>query len=236
MRRAALICVGMAILGSEWAWPMKAQTDPAAPGDSSVSRITERPDPRTIDGVAARIEDDIITESEVRELAAFQGLVEGHSKPREELIRELTDQWIVSGEANLAHYSPPSENEVNRAFEQLVARFSSPEEFKKRCAQVDITEADVRRSLAKQIYLSQFLDYRFRPAAQIDREQIEAYYSNELVPKLKAQDQPVPALDDVQDTIQEVLVQRAISERSSEWLNETRTRLKIDVLPREDQP
>ena len=54
---------------------------------------------QTIDGVAARIEDGILAESEVRELAAFQKLVDGQAKPREELLRELEDQWIVHGEA-----------------------------------------------------------------------------------------------------------------------------------------
>jgi hypothetical protein len=183
-----------------------------------------------IDGVAVRIEDDVITESEVRELAAFQLLADGHQKPREELIRELTDQWIVNGEARVAHYEPPREEEVNRALAAFVGTFSSPEEFQKRRSQVDLTEADVRRLLTKQIYLTRFLDYRFRPAAQVDEKRIEAYYNNELAPKLRAQDQAVPAPEDVADTIQEVLVQRAISERSREWLNETRARLKIDVM------
>jgi hypothetical protein len=236
MRRRALIFVGIVMLVNVLAMGANAQTDPRPSPSSTPSRSTSLPDPRIIDGVAARIEDDIITESEVRELAAFQLLVDGHSKPRDELIRELTDQWIVNGEASVAHYKPPSQNELNRAFEQLVGRFSSPEEFKKGCAQADLTEADIRRLVEKQVYLSHFLDYRFRPVAQIDEKQIEAYYNNELVPKLKAQDQPVPALEDVEDTIQEVLVQRAISERSTEWLNETRARLKIDVMPARDQP
>lgn len=236
MRQFLFILLGVSLLASISAMPANAQSDPPAASPPTSSRITAPPDPRMIDGVAARIEDDIITESEVRELAAFQMLVDGQSKPREEVIRELIDQWIVNGEADVAHFKSPSGDEVDRAFGQFVGKFSSPEEFRKRCAQSDLTEADVRRLITKQIYLSHFLDYRFRPAAQVNQAQIEAYYNNELVPKLKAQDQAVPGLDDVEDAIQEVLVQRTISSRSAEWLNETRARLKIDVIATGDQP
>jgi hypothetical protein len=235
MKRVAWILVCTLALVALPARCADGQADPPAPGASPSSRVTP-PAPRMIDAVAARIEDDVITESEVRELAAFQLLVDGRSKPREELIRELADQWIVEGEAKVAHYAAPSDQEVDRAFKQLAARFSSPAELAKRCAQVDLTQPDVRRLVSKQLYLSGFLDYRFRPAAQVDPKQIEAYYNNELVPKLKAQNQPVPGLEDVEDTIQEVLVEREISQRSAQWLDETRARLKIDVMPDGERP
>jgi len=233
MRRTSLIfgCIAcLAVTASNGAIGQSAGSSPspanAATPDSS----------RSIDEVAARIEDDVLMESEVRELAALQQLVDGQSKPRADLIRELGDQWVVRGEADAAKYPQPSPDDVDHAYSQLAARFSSPEEFKARCAAVELTEAQVRRMLAQQIYLSRFLDYRFRPAAQVDQKQIETYYNDELAPQLKSRGQPVPPLDDVEDTIREVLVQRAISERATQWLDETRLRLKIDVMPEGDRP
>jgi hypothetical protein len=184
-----------------------------------------------IDGVAARIEDDIITESEVRELAAFQVLVDGKAKPREELLRELTDQWMIRNEATAARYGQPSAADVDRAYAEFVKQFGSPEEFKARCAAAGLTEAAARRMVARQLYLSRFIDYRFRPSAQITDEQIAAYYRDEFVPQLKARKQLVPPLDEVDDTIREVLIQRAINDRATKWLNETRDHLQIDIVP-----
>jgi hypothetical protein len=187
--------------------------------------------PLTIDGIAARIEDDIITDSEVNELAAFQQLVEGRSKSREELIRELADQWIVRQEATAVNYGQPSAEDVDRAFQQLVKQFPSPEEFKRRCAALGLSEAAVRRMLMQQLYLSRFLDHRFRPAAQVSQDDIETYYEKEFVPQLKARNATVPPLDEVEDTIREVLIQRVINERAEKWLDDTRERLKIAILP-----
>jgi len=200
------------------------------------SKSAKSPDPvvgrgtQTVDGIAARIEDNIVTESEVRELAAFQELVDGRAQPRSELIRELADQWIVRGEANAARYPPPSPEDVDSAYAKLVKQFPSPEEFKNRCARVGLTEADIRRILEQQLYLSRFLDYRFRPEAQVDDQQIERYYREELTPQLKARGQMVPPLDEVEDTIREVLVQRVINTQSKKWLDETRERLQIDIV------
>jgi hypothetical protein len=182
--------------------------------------------------VAARIEDDIITQSEVRELAAFQQLVEGKSKSREELLRELADQWLIRSEATETKYAKPSTADMDRAYAEFVKQFPSPEEFKKRYAEVGLSEAAVRRIIEQQLYLSRFIDYRFRPSAQVSDKQVEDYYLDEFSPQLKAHDEPIPPLDDVEDTIREVLIQRAINDRANKRLNDTRPSLKIDIVSR----
>lgn len=187
-------------------------------------------EPETIDGVAARIEDDVITESEVRELGAYQQVVEGQPKPRAERIQELADQWIVRGEAETANYVKPGDADIDRAYALLVGQFASPDEFKNRCASAGLSEAAARRILGQQIYLARFLDFRFRAAAQVEEKDIEAYYNGEFSTQLKARSQPVPPLEDVEDNIREVLTQRAISDRATQWLDDTRGRLKIDVM------
>lgn len=226
MPRAIFIFVLMAWLGGPQAGRAAAQAH-------SLSELPPAPatgGAQTVDGVAARIEDDILTESEVKELTAFQILVDGRAKARAEVIRELADQWIVRGEARRANFSRPPQAEVERAYTQLVKQFASPQEFEGRCTTAGITEEVVRAMLEQQLYLSQFLDYRFHPAAQVDRKQVEEYYRDEFAPQLKARGQPVPPLEEVQDSIREVLVQRAISERATQWLDATRERLKIDVV------
>jgi hypothetical protein len=189
---------------------------------------------QAVDGIAARIEDDILAESEVNELAAFQTVVDGHSKSRDELIRELADQWIVHGEAAATKYPEPSTQDVDNAYAQLEKQFPSPQEFKNRCAALGLTEAAARRLLSQQLYLSRFLDFRFRPAAQVDGQQVAAYYQDDFAPQLQKRGQPVPPLEDVEDTIREVLIQRAISDRATTWLDETRERLRIDVISKEN--
>ena len=185
---------------------------------------------RQIDGVAARIEDDIITESEVRELSAFQQLVDGQPKSRAEVLRDLADQWLIRGEASTARYGQPSSADVDRAYNEFVKQFPSPKIFEQRRTDAGLSEAAVRRMIQQQLYLSRFIDYRFSPAAQITDQQVADYYRDDFVPQLKARKAEIPALDDVEDTIREVLIQRAITDREEKWLDESRPRLRIDIV------
>jgi hypothetical protein len=194
----------------------------ASPADADKSQL--------IDGVAARIEDDIITESEVRELAAFQQVADGKPKSRIEVLRLLADQWIIRSEANTAKYAQPSDADVDRAYAEFVKQFPSVEDFNERCADAGLSEAAVRRMIQQQLYLARFIDYRFRPAAQVTDTQVADYYRDEFAPQLKARGADVPPLDDVEETIREVLIQRAINERETKFLEETRPRLKFDII------
>jgi len=227
MRRALSILGAVALLATLSASSARPQT--AAYSELSGGAIGSGAE--AVDGVVARIQDDILTESELRELSAFQMLVDGHEKTRSELIGELSDQWIVRGEAAAAKYPEPSPEDVDRAYAQLEKQFHSAEEFKSRCSAVGLTEAAVRRELREQLYLSRFLDFRFRPAAQIEDEQIADYYKTEFEPQLKKRGAAVPPMENVEDTIREVLVLRAINDRATAWLDDTRKQLKIDVLP-----
>jgi len=207
-----------------------SEPSPPSSGGGTDSRAANASREETVDGIAARIEDDIITDSEVRELSAFQELVDGKPKPRSEIIKELANQWIVRGEAAVAAFPAPSQADVDRAHQEFVKQFPSPQEFQARCAALGLTDAAVRRILAQQMFLSRFIDYRFRPAAQVDEAQIEDFYHKEFAPQLEAKKQAVPPIEDVEDTIREVLIQRAITDRAAKWLDDTREHLKIDVV------
>jgi len=64
-------------------------------------------------------------------------------------------------------------------------------------------------------------------------QQVADYYRDDFVPQLKARNADVPPLDDVDDTIREVLIQRAINDREQKFLDENRGRLKIDIVSKE---
>ncbi len=186
---------------------------------------------QVVDRIVARIEDDIITLSEVRELGRYQQLVEGRAGSDDRLLAELIDQWIVNSEATAARFPRPIEAEVNRELDGLEKQFPSPEAYRARLRELGLSAA-VRRIVERQLYLVRYLDYKFRPAAQVDAEAIEKYYREQLTPQLTAAGQTVPPLESVEDEIRELLTDRQIGERTSRWLDETRSRLKIELPAR----
>jgi parvulin-like peptidyl-prolyl isomerase len=183
-----------------------------------------------VDRIVARVEDDIILLSEVRELGLYQQLVNGKVADREALLGQLIEQWIVKTEATAAAFPRSSDADLDRAAADLEKHFASPAAYQARLRELGLSASAVRRLLAQQLWMARYLDYKFRPAAQIESEQIEKYYRDEFVPALKARSQVAPALDAVREQIRELLVQLDISQRASHWLEEARSRLKIEIL------
>ena len=183
--------------------------------------------PETVDRIVARIEGDIILLSEARELAAYQQLIDGHAQADDQLVGALIEQWVVRNEAEQAQFSLPSAADVDAEMNRIQSRFAGAQAFRQRLAAVGLTEQSLRHIVEQQIYLERYLDYKFRPAIQIEDTAISQYYQEELTPPLRAQGQTPPSLDDVREQIREVLVQRGINERADTWFEETKSRLQI---------
>jgi hypothetical protein len=192
-----------------------------------------RPDPQAqiVDGIVAHIENDIITLSELRELGAYQQLLDGHSQSDEELRSELIEQWIVDNEANATRFPLPAETEVDREVARIQSSFPATAAYQQRLVAVGLTAEALRRMVGRQIYLARYLDYKFRSSIQVDDAAIADYYRDHLAPELKAKGQPAPPLADLTDQIHEVLVEQGVNNRAGAWFDETKSRLKITLEP-----
>jgi len=189
------------------------------------------PSPELVDRIVARIEGDIILLSEVRELAAYQQLLEGRAQPEDQLLRALIEQWVVRSEAQAAQFPPPAAAVIDAEAVRIQSRFPSPQAYRERLAALNLSPQSLRHIVERQLYLARYLDYKFRPAVQVEEEDISKYYQDELAPALRTRGQTPPPLDDLREQIREVLVQRGINERADTWFEETKSRLQIEIVP-----
>jgi hypothetical protein len=180
-----------------------------------------------VDRIVARVENDVILLSDVRELKEYQEMLDGKSESDSAILDRLIDQWIVRSEAQLSRFPEPKEEEIDREVSRVAKSFNSAEEYEARKKQSGLNDAEMRKIVAAQLYLSNYLDSRFRPSAQIDEKAIEDFYRNAVVPRAKARGQEPPTLDASRDIIQDALVQSDITEQADRWLKETRGRLRV---------
>jgi hypothetical protein len=189
-----------------------------------------------IDRVAARVESDIILLSDVRGLGRYQVFIDGKSESDAQILDRLIDQWIVRNEANAARYPQPSDEEVQRSLARLKRSFSSPAEFDDRRRQSGLSSEELLAMVKSQLYLSNYLDTRFRPSIQADEKDVEEFYRARVVPRAEERGQAPPTLEAARDFIQEALVQRAINEQADRWLKESRSRIRVENLLTESKP
>ena len=183
-----------------------------------------------VDRIAARVENDIILLSDVRVLSRYQQFLDGKSETDAQLLDRLIDQWIVRTEADASHFPHASDEEIDRSLERLRNSFATAEQYDARRKQSGLSDSEVRGILASQLYLSNYLDSRFRPTVQLDPQAIEDFYKNAIVPQAKARGQEPPSLDAARDAVREALVQSGINEQAEKWLKESRGRLHIENL------
>jgi hypothetical protein len=189
-----------------------------------------------VDRIVARIEEDIILQSQVRELGAFQQLIESHAESDDKLLDELIQQWVVETEATASHFPQPAQTEVDRELTRLRESFANPEKYASRLNELGLSADQVRQLLSRQIYVERYIDYKFRPSVQIEPAKIDAYYREELLPELAKKNQPVPDRAAVEEQIRELLTQRAISDLTLKWLDDTKSRLKIAIETADGKP
>jgi parvulin-like peptidyl-prolyl isomerase len=180
-----------------------------------------------VDRIVARVENDIILLSDVKELEHYQEMVDGKSEGENTILDRLIDQWIVRSEAELSRFPWPSDADIDRGVSRVVKSFSSSEEYEARKKQDGLSDAEVRKMVELQLYLSNYLDSRFRPSAQIDEKAIDDFYQNGVVPRAKARGQEPPTLDASREIIREALIQSDIDAQAVRWLKESRARLHV---------
>jgi hypothetical protein len=186
---------------------------------------------QVVDRIIARIEYDVLLQSDLRELGEFQQLQGTKVEPESTRMDELIDQWVIQHEGQAAQFPQPSDADVNTSVDQLKKNLGGEDVFQKRLKETGLSAASVKGILARILFYSRYLDYKFRTTAQIDSAAEEKYYNTEFADQLKAHGEKLPPLDSVRSQIHELLVQEDISKRAAEWLTESRSTLKIEIVP-----
>lgn len=181
-----------------------------------------------VDRIVARVENDVILMSDLKELKQYQEFLDGQSESDSVLLDRLIDQWVVRSEAELSRFPRPQDAEVDRGVARVERTFGSAEEFERRKKQTGLSDAGIRKMVAGQLYLSEYLDSRFRPSVQIDDKAVTEFYNSAVVPRAKARGQEPPTLEASRDVIQEALTQKDINEQADRWLKESRSRLHVE--------
>src|SRR5260370_13171608 len=183
-----------------------------------------------VDRIAARVENEIILLSDILALRRYQQFLDGKSESDAQILERLIDQWIVRTEANISRFPQPSGAEIELNLERVRKSFTSTEEYEARKKQSGLNGPEIREMVAAQLYLSNYLDSRFRAGVQIDPKTVEDFYEKSVVPRAKARGEEPPPLDAARDFIQEALVQRGINDQADRWLIESKARLHIEKL------
>ncbi|HEY6329634.1 MAG TPA: hypothetical protein VI756_09855 [Blastocatellia bacterium] len=142
-------------------------------------------------------------------------------------LEVMIDQRLIAQEANRLPAAQVTTDEVSKAKAQLIAKFRSEAEFRKRVESVGLAQSKIDELIRERIAIDKFVDFRFRSFVFVSDQDIQKYYDERLVPEVRKQGQVPPAIGLVHDQIQDVLRQQSVNEAIDRFLKEAREHADI---------
>ncbi len=186
-----------------------------------------------LDRVAVTVGNLVITQSDILEeirMSAFLNNEPAHFtvKAKRDAADRLIEQRLVLREMELGGYGQGSPSEALAMLDKLEkTRSRTQGEFDRQLKAAGVTKQQLQDHLLWGLRLSSFIDLRFRPAVQVARQDVEAYYKDKVLPDIKTGKKP--DLDEVRQQIRQALSVERADQQMDAWLKDARTRAHIEL-------
>ena len=139
----------------------------------------------------------------------------------------LIEQTLVRREMELGHYSLPGLSEADPLEQELQTKYGSAADFDRALSKAGVAEPSLKQHLWWQLTLLRFIDYRFRPAVQVQDRAVKDYYEKKRAEWQQQGAKPIPSLEDSRTDIEKILTEQRIESAMVLWLVDSRKSIEI---------
>jgi hypothetical protein len=188
-----------------------------------------------VDQIAAVVDEEVIAYSDLQWLIDFRGFdVPTDPKQRRDfylsILDQVIDQKLIAMEAEQTPIITITNEDVEAQIAAYKKRFASEEEFQQKLTEMQMSPYEFRQLIRRQLAVNEFIEKRFKPFIIVLPSDIEQYYREQLLPQLKEQNQPIPPLDVVEESIRQILTEQRTNEELERWLRTARRRARVTNL------
>lgn len=208
------------------------------------SPAASSPQPVVLDRVIAVINGDVILESDVKEEQRFAELEPFSVAPGSDTLlraaRRLANRTLILQQMKQQGGLgiKVSDEEVQKALTDLRTHLpacrkyhcTTDEGWNAFLTAHDLTEREVFDHWKQRLTILRFIDLRFRSGIRISNEEIAAYYQKSVVPVYEHQNEKPPALSELSQRIQEILLQQHVNGLLQDWLKSLRDEGSVQIL------
>ena len=193
-----------------------------------------------VDRLLAVVDDDPILESQLDQIIGI-GLVEPQegeddTRFRRRILDGLIEEKLRFHEVDRFGFAEVPVDQVEEQFEAVRGRFPDAESFQARLEELSLNEQGLRQLLARQVMVLIYVEERLGARVFVGLEEIQEYYDSELVPRLEANNEPVPPIREVREPIRQVLKEELLNEEIERWTDELRRDADVvDYFDREQR-
>jgi len=199
-----------------------------------------------LDRIVASVNSHTILQSDWDEELRYESFMAGRafeaSTPadRTSALDRLVDQQLLEEQVRTTELTPATSDEVEKQLQQLRddhIRKGSADSWSAALSNYGLGESEIRARLTLELNQLRLVDARLRPSIQIDAADIEKYYKDQFLPKLRRSGAQPLSLQEAGPQIREILIQQKINEALASWLEALRSQAQIRVfVPNSPEP
>ena len=219
---ALLLCLSSAWMQT-WAQTVTTDPPPASPQTPGAAAGV------LVDQVIAVVNDDLVLESDVdeeRRFEAFQPLRAIGGFSRAKAIERLVDRALILQQAKLQPDIAVTDAELDAQLTELRKNIPACKQYgcetdagwSRFVEAQGFTVPQLRELWRGRMQILKFIEIRFKAGIRITPEEINAYYTQTLVPEYRKGNEAAPRLDAISSRISELLLQERVTSLLDDWL------------------
>ena len=180
----------------------------------------------TIDRVAARIDQQVLTVSEINQMREIRFFPTGDSR---QILDALIAQALRFRDVERFGAQDISKDSIETRLQDIQRRFASPAEFDAAVVHAELTMDEVRALVKRELQVEAYIQERFAPMIFVSNEDIESTYSGTWSQQRRQRGLPIPPLAEVQEEIRTLIRSRQLQQEIDKWTAQLRARANVDV-------
>ncbi len=186
-----------------------------------------------IDRIAAIIEDQVITTSEIDQMVLLQIIPRNSGESmddyRHRLLLWMIAQTLRYRDVQRFGSEDVSKDAIEARLQEIVARFPSPEAFQQAVSKAELSMDEIRALVKRQLQVEAYVEERFSPMIFVPLEEVEQYYREVWLPQRRDRGLPPQPLSEVRPEIRALLKSERLQQEIDRWTEELRSRANVDV-------
>lgn len=187
----------------------------------------------TVDRIAAVIDQQVLTVSEVNQLAQihFFPRVTGRSEDddRHDILEALIAQTLRYRDVERFGAQDIPKDSIESRLVEIRRRFASASELDAALARAELTLDELRTLIKRQLQVEAYIQERFAPLIFVANDDITAYYNGPWRQQRIERGLPIPPLDTVREEIRTLIRSRQLDQQVETWTTQLRARANVDV-------
>jgi hypothetical protein len=187
-----------------------------------------------VDRIAAVVQSDVITVSEVDQMVALRILprTPGRSDDdyRKDVLDALISQALRYKDVERFGSEDIPRDTIEARTGQIIKRFPAEADFTGTLAASQLTLDEFRAIVKRQLQVEAYIQERFSPMIFIPNEDIETFYKGPWSAQRRERGLPIPPLNDVREEIRTLLKSTQLQQEIDRWTAQLRARANVDVF------